>query len=192
MPKDEDGIYIIPPNFIDSGTLLGGMVKIRNAFEAGAVALAVGIPVFQLPLSITAKIIALCLTALPLAIIALIGISGESLSSFALNFLKYWRSRRVIGKEKEKRAARVSVKKKRDCPVRERKEKVKPPKRIGPNKAATAEKGSTTGVPQTESTNQTLKAGTAEKGVNTERGKGGHGAGTVSESGCGIPASRED
>lgn len=125
MPKDDDGIYIIPPNFIDSGTLLGGMIKIRNAAEAGVVALAAGIPVFSLPLSITAKIITLCFTALPLAILAVIGISGESLSSFALNFLKYWRNKRVIGRGPEKPTPRAKEKK-QEPPARQEKKARKP------------------------------------------------------------------
>ena len=32
--ENERSVYIIPPNFIDSGTVLGGMIKIRNAIEA--------------------------------------------------------------------------------------------------------------------------------------------------------------
>lgn len=37
--KNEHDTYIIPPNFIDSGTFFGGMFKARNAIEAGAVLL---------------------------------------------------------------------------------------------------------------------------------------------------------
>lgn len=95
--SNEHDSYIIPPNFIDSGTFFGGMFKARNAIEAGVLMLAVGIPVFSLGVSLTTKIIILCLTALPLALFALIGISGESLSSFALIFFRYLRNRRVVG-----------------------------------------------------------------------------------------------
>ena len=97
----EHDSYIIPPNFIDSGTLFGGMFKARNAIEAGVLLLAVGIPVFTLGVSLTTKIIILCLTALPLALFALIGISGESLSSFALIFIRYLRNRRVLGAQED-------------------------------------------------------------------------------------------
>lgn len=90
--------YIIPPNFVDTGTFFGGMFKARNVIEAGILAAVVGIPVFLcLPFGLTGRIVALCLTALPLALIALIGISGESLSSFLVIFLQYLRNRRVIG-----------------------------------------------------------------------------------------------
>lgn len=96
--KIDHDTYIIPPNFIESGTFFGGMFKARNVIEAGILAFAIGVPVFMLlPLSLTGRIIALCLTALPAALVALIGISGESLSSFLLIFLKYLRNRRIVG-----------------------------------------------------------------------------------------------
>ena len=100
--QNEHDSYVVPPNFIDSGTFFGGMFKARNAIEAGVLLLVVGIPVFTLGVSLTAKIIILCLTALPLALFALIGISGESLSSFALIFIRYLRNRRVVGAQEEK------------------------------------------------------------------------------------------
>ncbi len=99
MPRsrNESDVYYIPPNFIEGGTLFGGMLKFRNVIEAGIIGLAVGLPVLRLPLSLTTRIIILCLTAMPLALVAVIGVSGESLSSFALNFLKFFRNRRVVG-----------------------------------------------------------------------------------------------
>lgn len=76
--KIDRDTYIIPPNFIESGTFFGGMFKARNVIEAGILAFAIGVPVFSLlPLGLTARIIALCLTALPAALVALIGVSGE-------------------------------------------------------------------------------------------------------------------
>ena len=95
--QDNKNTYVIPPNFIETGTFFGGMFKVRNAIEAGILALAAGLPVFNLNLSLTARIIIICLTSLPLALLALIGVSGESLSSFILIFFKYLRNRRVIG-----------------------------------------------------------------------------------------------
>ena len=63
--KIDRDTYIIPPNFIESGTFFGGMFKARNVIEAGILAFAIGVPVFSLlPLGLTARIIALCLTAL--------------------------------------------------------------------------------------------------------------------------------
>ena len=65
--QEELDTYIIPPNFIESGTVFGGMFRLRNVIEAGALAVAIGVPVFYLHLSLTVKIIILCLTALPAA-----------------------------------------------------------------------------------------------------------------------------
>ena len=77
------------------------MLKARNVFEAGILVVVIGVPVLYLPFSLTARIIILCLTVLPLGILALIGISGESLSSFLLVFIKYLRNRRIIEPKKE-------------------------------------------------------------------------------------------
>ena len=86
--KNDHDIYIIPPNFIESGTFFGGMFRARNVIEAGILAFAIGVPVFMfVPFGLTTRIIILCLTALPAALVALIGISGESLSEFLIIFL---------------------------------------------------------------------------------------------------------
>ena len=91
--QNDHDTYIIPPNFVDTGTFFGGMFRARNVIEAGILAVATGLPVFLfLPFGLTARIIVLCLTTLPLVLFALIGISGESLSSFLVIFLKYMRT----------------------------------------------------------------------------------------------------
>ena len=46
MRQEETDIYVIPPNFIETGTIFGGTVKFRNAVEALLIALAIGIPEF--------------------------------------------------------------------------------------------------------------------------------------------------
>lgn len=38
MKNEERDIYTIPPNFIEGGTLMGGMFKTRNVIEAGILA----------------------------------------------------------------------------------------------------------------------------------------------------------
>lgn len=95
--QEENDIYIIPPNFIETGTILGGTIKLRNAAEALFLSLLIGFPVFHLPATLTTKIIICCLTVLPLSLFAIIGIDGESLSSFAVNFFIYRRNRRIVG-----------------------------------------------------------------------------------------------
>ena len=104
MKKTEEhhDTYLIPPNFIEGGTFFGGMFKIRNVIEAGILAVAVGVPVLSIHISLTARIIILCLTALPLALFGLLGVSGESLSSFVFAFFKWLKNRRIVGKAEEK------------------------------------------------------------------------------------------
>ena len=101
MSNQNNNQYFIPPNFIEGGTLFGGMFKIRNAIEAGFVAVLIGIPVLSLELSLTIRIIILCLTALPLALFALVGFSGECLSSFLMGIIKFLKNRRLITKTEE-------------------------------------------------------------------------------------------
>ena len=107
--KNDHDIYIIPPNFIETGTFFGGMFRARNVIEAGVLAFAIGAPVFVfLPFGLTTRIIALCLTALPVALVALIGISGESLSQFLVTFLKYLRNRRVVGGDSQQHSEKAA------------------------------------------------------------------------------------
>ncbi len=101
MRQEERDIYLIPPNFIEGGTLLGGMFKTRNVVEAGILGALTAFPVMNLALSLTMRIIILCLTTLPLVLLALIGVGGGSLSEFILQFFNYLRNRRVLSKDGE-------------------------------------------------------------------------------------------
>lgn len=115
--SEQHDTYIIPPNFIEGGTLFGGMFKIRNVIEAGILAVSVGVPVFSINISLTARIIILCFTALPLALFALLGISGEPLSSYIFAFFKWLKNRRIIGKvetEKTKQPKKKEAKPRKD------------------------------------------------------------------------------
>lgn len=135
--KNDHDIYIIPPNFIETGTFFGGMFRARNVIEAGILAFAIGTPVFLfLPFGLTARIIALCLTALPVALVALIGISGESLSQFLVTFLKYLRNRRVVGGDGEQPGEKTVTSKSagkhlKQKPPKERKPKAPKHRRSG-------------------------------------------------------------
>lgn len=94
---EETPVSFIPSNFIEKGKILNGTFDIRNAIESIVLSLAIGIPVFHLPLSLTARIIILCMTALPAAMVALIGIGGESITAFLMNALRFVVNRRVTG-----------------------------------------------------------------------------------------------
>jgi len=94
--SEEQQTALIPRNFIERGTFMGGMFKIRNAIEGIVLAVAIAVPVLYLPLSMTVRIIILCMTALPAAMVALIGIGGESLTAFAMNALRFLKNRRIL------------------------------------------------------------------------------------------------
>ncbi len=93
---EEQQVALIPRNFMERGTFMGGMFKIRNAIEGAVLAGGIGIPVVHLPLSLTTRIIILCMTSLPAAMVALIGIGGESLTAFLMNVLRFVKNRRII------------------------------------------------------------------------------------------------
>ena len=95
--QEENDIYVIPPNFIETGTLFGGTIKIRNAIEALILIVLIGVPVFNLPFNLTTNIIIACLTVLPAALFAIIGIDGDSLSSFIIHYFRFLKNRRIIG-----------------------------------------------------------------------------------------------
>ncbi|MCI8471758.1 MAG: TraM recognition domain-containing protein [Clostridiales bacterium] len=105
MKKTEEhhDTYLIPPNFIEGGTFFGGMFKIRNVIEAGILAIVAGVPILSIHISLTTRIIILCFTALPLALFGLLGVSGESLSSFVFAFFKWLKKRRIVGKVEAKK-----------------------------------------------------------------------------------------
>lgn len=95
-PNEERDIYYIPPNFLASGRLFGGMIRARNAIEACVLVLLTGIPIIKLPMSLTVRIIILCLLPLPLGIFGIIGFEGDSLSEFAINWVRWFIHRRNL------------------------------------------------------------------------------------------------
>ena len=84
---------------------MGGMFKIRNAVEGGILATVVTVPVIHLPLTVTARIIIFCVTALPAAMVAFIGIGGESLTAFFMNAVRFVKNRRIIYRKDIKQQA---------------------------------------------------------------------------------------
>lgn len=86
MSQEQRDSYVIPPNFIEGGSFFGGLFKARNVVEAVILAAGTGLPILTLSLTLTVRIILLCLTSLPLALLALIGIAGMPLSSYIILF----------------------------------------------------------------------------------------------------------
>jgi len=66
--------------------------------EAVILAAGTGLPILTLSLTLTVRIILLCLTSLPLALLALIGIAGMPLSSYIILFFRFLRNRRSLSK----------------------------------------------------------------------------------------------
>ncbi len=130
--QQERDLYNIPPNFLGASTFMGGMFKVRNVIEAGILVSIIGVPVlFLLPYSLTTRIIIVCLTALPAAMLALMGIGGLSLSSFIVIFFKFVRNRRVLGgetaaaKKKTKRQKKPAREKRPPKPKKEKRQRKK-------------------------------------------------------------------
>ena len=106
MSQEQRDSYVIPPNFIEGGSFFGGLFKARNVVEAVILAAGTGLPILTLSLTLTVRIILLCLTSLPLALLALIGIAGMPLSSYIILFFRSLRNRRTLSKSGGKSSRR--------------------------------------------------------------------------------------
>jgi len=95
--KEFNNVYTIPANYTDSGRLLGGMLEVRNTIEAVFLVLLIGYPeLMWLPFSPIVKMILMTITLLPLGVIALIGVSGDSLMQYFFNMCMFWIRRRKL------------------------------------------------------------------------------------------------
>ncbi len=95
--REFNNVYTIPPNYTDSGKLLGGMLETRNTVEAVALLLLVGYPeLMWLHLAITAKVVVMTVTLLPLGVFALMGLGGDSLIQYATHVVLFWCRRRRL------------------------------------------------------------------------------------------------
>ena len=75
--REFSNVYTIPPNYTDSGKLLGGLLETRNTVEACILLLLVGYPeLMWMHLPATAKVVVMTVTLLPLGVFALMGIGA--------------------------------------------------------------------------------------------------------------------
>ena len=75
--REFSNVYTIPPNYTDSGKLLGGLLETRNTVEACILLLLVGYPeLMWMHLPATAKVVVMTVTLLPLGVFALMGIAA--------------------------------------------------------------------------------------------------------------------
>ena len=95
--KEYSNIYTIPPNYTDSGKLLGGMLETRNTVEAGILLVLAGYPeLMWLHLSVTVKVVVMTITLLPLGVFALMGLGGDSLLQYISHMVMFLVRRRQL------------------------------------------------------------------------------------------------
>ena len=95
--REYSNVYTIPPNYTDSGKLLGGMLETRNTVEAIILLLLVGYPeLMWLHIPVTAKVVVMTMTLLPLGVFALMGLGGDSLLQFVTHMILFWMRRRQL------------------------------------------------------------------------------------------------
>ena len=94
---DEKQTYAIPANYTDSGKLFGGMLAPRNAIETLILLVVFGyIELFLIPMPTTAKVIVAVITLIPLAMISLMGIDGDSLFQYFGHIFKHISKKRKL------------------------------------------------------------------------------------------------
>ena len=95
--KEYSNIYAIPANYTDSGKILGGMLEPRNAVEAVFLGVLLGYPELMLiPMPGTIRIVVMTVTILPTAVIAMMGIDGDSLFQYLLHIIRYMATKRKL------------------------------------------------------------------------------------------------
>lgn len=116
--EEQPQVFYIPHNFIDEGTVFGGMFKTRNAAEAIAILAGIGYPLFNwVSLPLGTKLSIIIIGVLPIAILALIGLNDGPLSEFIKDIFKHLTSQKDVlyrvysqkemkGEEKDEKPAR--------------------------------------------------------------------------------------
>ena len=93
---EENNVYAIPANYTDSGKLLGGMIAPRNAVETVLLVVLFGYLEFLIPMPGMAKVITMVVTLIPLAMISMMGIDGDSLCQYVGHIFRHLSRRRKI------------------------------------------------------------------------------------------------
>lgn len=95
--KEYNNIYAIPANYTDSGKIFGGMLELRNTIEAALIVIIIGYPELMLiPMATTLRIVVMTVTLIPVAVIALMGIDGNSLFQYVGHMIRYFINRRNL------------------------------------------------------------------------------------------------
>ena len=95
--REFDNVYSIPANYTDSGKILGGMLEPRNAIEAVILLIVVRYPeLMWIPMPSTIRIVVMTVTLIPLAVVAMMGIDGDSLFQYLGHIIHYFFNRRKL------------------------------------------------------------------------------------------------
>lgn len=87
-------VYFIPHNFVETGTLFNGLVRIRNFFE-GLLLAALPVPILiQIPnMTFTDRITLFVTCCGALGLLGFVGIDGESLTQYLFKYIRFRRRR---------------------------------------------------------------------------------------------------
>lgn len=96
ISREERDVYLIPQNFVDTGTILGGTVKLRNAVEAAVLAVGSAVPLFYLPLAFNIRLMIVIAVSVPLGVFGVVGIGGDSLTQFVAHWFRFMKRRRIV------------------------------------------------------------------------------------------------
>lgn len=96
ISREERDVYLIPQNFVDTGTILGGTVKLRNAVEAAVLAVGSAVPLFYLPLAFNIRLMIVIAVSVPLAVFGVVGFGGDSLTQFVAHWFRFMKRRRIV------------------------------------------------------------------------------------------------
>lgn len=95
--KEISNTYAIPANYTDSGKLLGGLLEVRNTIEAIFVLLLVGYPeLMWMDIATTIKVVIMTVTLLPLGVVALMDVGGDSLFQYIGHIIQFGLKRRKL------------------------------------------------------------------------------------------------
>jgi hypothetical protein len=95
--REYNNIYAIPANYTDSGKLLGGMLDTRNTIETCFLLLLIGYPqLMWLSLPAAVTVVVMTVTLLPLGVIGLMGIGGDSLMQYVAHMVRFFIRRRKL------------------------------------------------------------------------------------------------
>lgn len=92
-----NNVFSIPANYTDSGKILGGMLEPRNAVETVFLVLLFGYPelvLFSMPGVV--RIAVMVLTLIPLAVVSMMGIDGDSLFQYLGHMIRFFLNRRKL------------------------------------------------------------------------------------------------